>query len=256
MGAPARITDFLLRLRAWQYSIASPEMNAESVAEALKLRPTAGSVLCNHMIYNDAGEFFAMCQQPCLDKSPWCGSHGKMHTMGQRNTGREPSVVPLFHLPRHLAYQRVTMVGYFEHRWKSDDWACSLQTLQDQAKQAGVGVNTLGTLRFVGFVDENDQLLVTDLKGIFPLLEGFPETVSVLQTMHVLLVELLIGLELGFTIRQWIRVFPWLQRLSRRFWVRSRCGNGARAWCVWLINRNCLSHAWKRATHRWIFKCA
>ena len=202
MGAPAQITDFLLRLRAWQYSITTPGLDAEGVAKVLKLRPGSAQARCNTMLYDDRGVFYGMCQRLCGDKSPWCILHDGAHTMGR--DVREQSVVPLFHLPRYLAYKRVTMVGYFEHRWKSDDWACSFDTLRDQAMQAtGNHANTLGTLRFVGFVDEEYALNVSDLKAIFTGLRN-TDTVSVLQGVHILLVELLIGLVPGDSIRCWI----------------------------------------------------
>ena len=53
--------------------------------------------------------------------------------------------------------------GYFERRWRNDQWKCSFDTLEKQLVSS-YAPGALGCLRFLGFVDENGKLAKQDVR--------------------------------------------------------------------------------------------
>ena len=59
--------------------------------------------------------------------------------------------------------------GYFERRWRDNEWKCSFDTLSKQLdekfSQHGTQ-NALGCLRFLGFVDDHGVLAKQDVRQV------------------------------------------------------------------------------------------
>ena len=55
--------------------------------------------------------------------------------------------------------------GYFERRWRDDQWKCSFDTLAKQLDSKSAP-GALGCLRFLGFVDEKGVLAKQDVRQV------------------------------------------------------------------------------------------
>ena len=56
--------------------------------------------------------------------------------------------------------------GYFERRWRDDQWKCSFDTLSKQLKCRLYTPGALGCLRFLGFVDDHGVLAKQDVRQV------------------------------------------------------------------------------------------
>ena len=177
-----KITEFLLRLRAWQNGILKHDLNTEEIKHWLKIYADPGTVVCNYMLYNkqDPTEFIGLCPKPCEGGFTWCAEHAAGFRLGNEETPVVSNDVKVLHVPAALKKHCVLFAGYFERRWGAiDDWECSqdtfirqLRAVPDIVEQAAkTQTDTMGTLRFYGFLGP-DGLHQPDLDRILTRMQS------------------------------------------------------------------------------------
>ena len=195
------ITEFLLRLRAWQNGITNRRLNADEIKRWLKIYAVPGSVVCNYMQYDDKRDptkFIGLCQKPCENGFTWCVEHAAAFRLGKEETDTGSTDVKVLHVPAALRKHCVLFAGYFERRWKDNDgFRCALDTLSSQlqavpdvVKRTAPNTDTLGTVRFYGFLGPNG-LYLSDL---YPILQEMQRRLHSVNAHHanVFSVELLL----------------------------------------------------------------
>jgi hypothetical protein len=185
------LKDFLLRLRAWQDGFANTGMDLEGFKGWVKLYQVPGSRPCGYMVYDEAGTYRGQCPDACDNGLPWCRVHASNFAEGNVNPPRNTNH-RLTHLPVGARHLNVLVAGYFERRWRTNRWECTLDTMQRQISQKqgctkwdGKGV---ATVRLSGFVSAEGQLFAADLRHILGYLVG---DWAKMLLCEVVLVELL-----------------------------------------------------------------
>ena len=74
-----------------------------------------------------------LCPELCDNGLPWCPGHASNFAEGNTNPPRNTNQ-PLMHLPVGVRHLNVLVAGYFEPRWRTSRWECSLDTMRRQIR--------------------------------------------------------------------------------------------------------------------------